>query len=339
VRDWSRRCRARDHSRCSRRSTARSPGSHEDAQSAGDGQGEAAVGAALPVAKGKLTAAKVVKRKSIQRLNGQRVRVRVRVRKVFVGSARVSTPDVARVQWRDPRRQPRADPSLPSPSVHDGAQQRLTALVIRLGLAVERSRGNHEPARRPSKQRRQRWSSRSTNCASLRMASIRQPWRTVVWRRRSEASPTAHPLRSPFSSCLRPASTIPPSDRVLPGRRALANAQKHAHASAVRVRATTAPRTLRLEIVDDGIGGATERAGGGLTGLRDRLKALRGTFELDSPNNHGTRIAAATPAASAAPKRRRTQARTQTAPRDGHPCAGGFRAAAGVAGCTPESRA
>jgi uncharacterized surface protein with fasciclin (FAS1) repeats len=48
------------------------------------------------VAKGNLSAARVVKRKSIQTLNGQRVRVRVRNGgKVFVGSARVSTPDVA----------------------------------------------------------------------------------------------------------------------------------------------------------------------------------------------------------------------------------------------------
>jgi uncharacterized surface protein with fasciclin (FAS1) repeats len=47
------------------------------------------------VAKGKLTAAKVVKRNSIKTLNGQRVRVRVRDGKVFVGGARVSTPDVA----------------------------------------------------------------------------------------------------------------------------------------------------------------------------------------------------------------------------------------------------
>ena len=47
------------------------------------------------VAKGKLTAAKVVKRKSIKTLNGQRVRVRVRDGKVFVGGARVRTPDVA----------------------------------------------------------------------------------------------------------------------------------------------------------------------------------------------------------------------------------------------------
>jgi uncharacterized surface protein with fasciclin (FAS1) repeats len=47
------------------------------------------------VAKGKLTASKVVKRSSIKTLNGQRVRVRVRDGKVFVGGARVTTPDVA----------------------------------------------------------------------------------------------------------------------------------------------------------------------------------------------------------------------------------------------------
>jgi uncharacterized surface protein with fasciclin (FAS1) repeats len=47
------------------------------------------------VAKGKLTARKVVKRDSVKTLNGQRVRIRVRNGKVFVGGARVTTPDVA----------------------------------------------------------------------------------------------------------------------------------------------------------------------------------------------------------------------------------------------------
>ena len=46
------------------------------------------------VAKGKLTASKVIKRKSIKTLNGDRVRVRVRTGKVYVGGARVTTPDV-----------------------------------------------------------------------------------------------------------------------------------------------------------------------------------------------------------------------------------------------------
>jgi uncharacterized surface protein with fasciclin (FAS1) repeats len=46
------------------------------------------------VAKGGITAAKVVKKRSIKTLNGERVRVRVRGDKVFVGGARVTTPDV-----------------------------------------------------------------------------------------------------------------------------------------------------------------------------------------------------------------------------------------------------
>jgi uncharacterized surface protein with fasciclin (FAS1) repeats len=46
------------------------------------------------VAKGRLTAAKVVKRHSIKTLNGQRLRVRVRHGRVYVGRARVVMPDV-----------------------------------------------------------------------------------------------------------------------------------------------------------------------------------------------------------------------------------------------------
>jgi len=47
------------------------------------------------VAKGRLSAAKVAKRHSIKTLNGQRVRVRVRGDKVYVGRARVTTPNIA----------------------------------------------------------------------------------------------------------------------------------------------------------------------------------------------------------------------------------------------------
>ena len=48
----------------------------------------------LHVVKGRLTAAKVIERKSLRTLNGQRLKVRVREGKVFVGGARVVTPDV-----------------------------------------------------------------------------------------------------------------------------------------------------------------------------------------------------------------------------------------------------
>ena len=48
----------------------------------------------LHVAKGRLTAAKVTKRRAVKTLNGQRLAIRVRDGKVFVGGGRVVTPDV-----------------------------------------------------------------------------------------------------------------------------------------------------------------------------------------------------------------------------------------------------
>ena len=71
---------------------------------------------------------------------------------------------------------------------------------------------------------------------------------------------------------------------------ALANATKHAHASAVHVELDTPDATLRLAIRDDGIGGADPAKGSGLTGLRDRIEALGGTFDVTSPAGGGTTL-------------------------------------------------
>ena len=71
---------------------------------------------------------------------------------------------------------------------------------------------------------------------------------------------------------------------------ALANATKHAHASAVHVELDTPDATLRLAIRDDGIGGADPARGSGLTGLRDRIEAVGGTFEVTSPAGGGTTL-------------------------------------------------
>jgi signal transduction histidine kinase len=76
---------------------------------------------------------------------------------------------------------------------------------------------------------------------------------------------------------------------------AVTNAQKHAKASRIRIRAGVARRTLHLEIIDDGVGGATETAGCGLNGLRDRVEAAGGTLEVESAAGRGTRVAAVIP--------------------------------------------
>jgi signal transduction histidine kinase len=71
---------------------------------------------------------------------------------------------------------------------------------------------------------------------------------------------------------------------------ALTNAARHAEASSVGVRLRCAGGRLRIEVRDDGIGGADARAGSGLRGLADRVEALGGRLELHSPPGAGTTL-------------------------------------------------
>jgi GAF domain-containing protein len=76
---------------------------------------------------------------------------------------------------------------------------------------------------------------------------------------------------------------------------ALANAAKHASASVVTIELDAQDPLLRLEIRDDGVGGADPSQGSGLVGLSDRIEALGGRFELTSPTGRGTAIAITVP--------------------------------------------
>jgi signal transduction histidine kinase len=70
----------------------------------------------------------------------------------------------------------------------------------------------------------------------------------------------------------------------------LTNAAKHAQASVVEVDAEVSGGTLRVCIRDDGVGGADQLRGSGLVGLQDRVEALGGTFSLHSPTGGGTTV-------------------------------------------------
>jgi PAS domain S-box-containing protein len=78
---------------------------------------------------------------------------------------------------------------------------------------------------------------------------------------------------------------------------ALTNVLKYARASSATVRVAPRDDVLVVEVSDDGCGGARPEVGSGLGGLRDRVEALDGTFELDSPPGAGTRVHAALPLA------------------------------------------
>jgi len=70
----------------------------------------------------------------------------------------------------------------------------------------------------------------------------------------------------------------------------LTNAAKHANATTVTVRIEREDGLARIEVTDDGIGGADAAQGSGLRGLGDRVAALDGTLSLDSPPGRGTRL-------------------------------------------------
>ena len=75
----------------------------------------------------------------------------------------------------------------------------------------------------------------------------------------------------------------------------LTNAAKHAHATAVNVEADVRDGRLLLLVRDDGRGGADPARGSGLTGLADRIEALHGTVDIESPPGGGTRLQVALP--------------------------------------------
>jgi signal transduction histidine kinase len=76
---------------------------------------------------------------------------------------------------------------------------------------------------------------------------------------------------------------------------ALTNATKHARASRVEVSLALRNGSLLLSIRDDGIGGADLRHGSGLAPQQDRIEALGGTLELDSTPGNGTSLAVTLP--------------------------------------------
>ncbi|MFF9347704.1 sensor histidine kinase [Streptomyces sp. NPDC014734] len=79
---------------------------------------------------------------------------------------------------------------------------------------------------------------------------------------------------------------------------ALTNIGKHSGATSATVRIDRPPGTLRVAIGDDGHGGADERAGSGLVGMRRRIAALDGTTRISSPTGGPTDIEVELPCGS-----------------------------------------
>jgi signal transduction histidine kinase len=76
---------------------------------------------------------------------------------------------------------------------------------------------------------------------------------------------------------------------------ALANVVKHAQATAATITIDRAGGRLRVQVTDDGTGGAAAVPGGGLSGLTDRVAAVAGSLTIADQPVGGTSVVADLP--------------------------------------------
>ena len=181
-------------------------------------------------------------------------------------------------------------PSTPTPPSCAGSNGRCTT-ARRTGSSPRTSSsappGARSSATRPrrtrcSRRRRRRPSRRCPSCAASSAASCPR-CSTVGWPRPSTGWPPARPCRA--SSRSTSPSAAPPRwrpRRTSPSPRPSRTPGTAAHAWSGPAPVRT-PASSYLRVADDGHGGADERAGTGLSGIRRRVEAHDGTFRLDSP--------------------------------------------------------
>ena len=182
--------------------------------------------------------------------------------------------------------------------LHDGAQARLVALGMSLGLAEQKLQSDPEAVGALLAEARQ---GTTEALEELRVLArgIHPP---ILTDRGLEAAVSALVMRSPLQVELavdvpeRPNAAVE-SAAYFTVSEALANAIKHADAKRVEISIRTSNGVLVAEITDDGPGGANAN-GGGLTGLRQRVEALDGTLRVSSPDGGPTTVRAVMPCES-----------------------------------------
>jgi signal transduction histidine kinase len=184
--------------------------------------------------------------------------------------------------------------------LHDGAQARIAALSLTLGMAEELlQHGRPDQAAALVGEARQ--------ACSDALEEIRQLVRGIhppVLADRGftgalQAMALDHPL--PVSVVDRLGDKLPaPLEAAVyfATNEVLTNITKHAEASHVQVVVSRGDHSVVIEVRDDGVGGATFAPGGGLDGVRRRLAAFDGTVDVASPPGGPTTVTMTLPAAA-----------------------------------------
>jgi signal transduction histidine kinase len=183
--------------------------------------------------------------------------------------------------------------------LHDGAQQRFVALSI--ALRVLRTRLGPDPS--PDVAAGLDAADQELRAGIAELRELARGIHPAILA--DEGLAGALPALADRSAI--PTAVLGVPDHRLPGpveatayfvaSEALTNAARHSGASRATLEAGVVRGTLRLEVADDGVGGARVSDGTGLPGLVDRVAALGGDLEVVSPPGGGTRISAAIPLA------------------------------------------
>ncbi|MFE6082110.1 histidine kinase [Streptomyces virginiae] len=177
--------------------------------------------------------------------------------------------------------------------LHDGAQQRLVALAMNLGIAratltdlPPEAKAVIDEAHREAKEAIEELNN-----------LVRGLHPAVLEDRGLDAALSGVAARAPFPVELtvdieqRPGATVEAVAYFVVSE-ALANVAKHARAERCRVHVVRAPAPdgsprgadlLRITVTDDGVGGADPARGTGLVGLRKRVGSVDGTIMIESP--------------------------------------------------------
>jgi signal transduction histidine kinase len=182
-------------------------------------------------------------------------------------------------------------------NLHDGAQQRLTALHVRLGIVPRTDPQEFAAALDYARDE-----------LSLAMDELRELAHGLQPRVLTDlgladamalvAARSPVPVELLDVPVLR-LDAVAETTAYYVFAEAVTNAQKHAEASTIQVRAYVRNGFLHLEVKDDGVGGASADPGSGLQGLHDRVHAVGGRFGLISSPGNGTMVVVAIPATPA----------------------------------------
>jgi signal transduction histidine kinase len=175
--------------------------------------------------------------------------------------------------------------------LHDGAQQRMVAVAVTLGLAQAQMEKNPEAAAELIQQAREeaqqavkelRELARGIHPAVLSDHGLAAALEALATRAPVPVDVTGvpeQPLPRPIEAAV-----------YFVTAEALTNIAKYAHAEAASVNLAVDDDSVLLQITDDGVGGADVSGGTGLSGLCDRVEALDGTIDIDSPPGGGTAV-------------------------------------------------